>query len=605
MRFISLFIRNFRSFSGKHRISFPQAPGLYILKGMNKDNPVSFGANAVGKSNLWDSICWCLFGKTSRGLRATNVVSWGYKYCQVFLTFEIEGKTHTVKREQNPNEILLNDKVANQSDIDDLLCLHYDEFLACVLLGQFNRYFFDNQPAERLSFFSQLLGLNYWSELTNKAKDVSASIERKLVKLREDSVSFASKKIEIKNTISKLRGILKENEETTKAQLVKLEDDVDELNQRVKTANKDLTRAIIAIKDIDDNLKEATESFQLSKELVDTYREKLIRLMQLKQSADTQLGKIKETAPLCSLCLQPISELYLQDLIERHNKRTKSIERKRIRLQNLMDKYKIGQSDADSAIRELEDQKQRLVEIRNRVDNEILSMKQMIKTKREEISRWETIRKRSSKNLRRELTDCTNSLHKYTIHAKEINNRVKSLSKELAGTTYWVNGFKELRLWLIDSVTLEFEIATANNLVALGLSDWIIKYDVEKLSTTGRFIPGFHISIISPNNDEPVDWNNWSGGETQRLRIAGATAMASLISNRKGVFPEVEIWDEPTTHLSPEGVDHLLECLRSRADNKQIWVVDHTGLAYSGFDYQYLITKKNGVSKWAGEVESD
>ena len=88
-----------------------------------------------------------------------------------------------------------------------------------------------------------------------------------------------------------------------------------------------------------------------------------------------------------------------------------------------------------------------------------------------------------------------------------------------------------------------------------------IKFDTERETTTGTVSKGFQVLIYSPDNKEPVPWEAWSGGEAQRLRLAGSMGLASLILDSKGIKSNIEIFDEPSAYLSQSGIEDLVELL--------------------------------------------
>src|SRR5258707_2034718 len=108
--------------------------------------------------------------------------------------------------------------------------------------------------------------------------------------------------------------------------------------------------------------------------------------------------------------------------------------------------------------------------------------------------------------------------------------------------------------------------------------DWQISFDVERESKSGGITKGFVVFVKSPANTEPVRWENWSGGETQRLQLAAALGLANLIMQQNGLDNTIEFYDEPSTHLSAEGMIGLADMLHERAisEQKRIWIVDHT-----------------------------
>ena len=143
--------------------------------------------------------------------------------------------------------------------------------------------------------------------------------------------------------------------------------------------------------------------------------------------------------------------------------------------------------------------------------------------------------------------------------------------------TFCVGVFRDLRLWIIEQALLDFEICVNNALSELGLNEWRVSFDVERQTAAGTVSKGFTVLIQSPESGGPVPWEGWSGGETQRLRLAGAMGLSDLVRAQCGFKSSIEVWDEPTQHLSREGVEDMLRFFRDRAreQGRQVWLVDH------------------------------
>ncbi|MEE8574645.1 MAG: hypothetical protein V3T30_04455, partial [Thermodesulfobacteriota bacterium] len=183
---------------------------------------------------------------------------------------------------------------------------------------------------------------------------------------------------------------------------------------------------------------------------------------------------------------------------------------------------------------------------------------------------------------------------------KEEAERTMALKlAEFEAVSFWVGGFRDLRLWLVDRSLSELEIAVNNSLYQLGLVGWGIDFAVEREIKGGGLSRGFEVLVSSPLSQAPVPWNSWSGGELQRLRIAGAIGFGDLILSRRGVVgSNVEVWDEPTAHLSEAGIRDLLGLLEARAlsERKTIFVIDHHSLEYP-FAGTLQVIKRDGHSR--------
>jgi DNA repair exonuclease SbcCD ATPase subunit len=99
--------------------------------------------------------------------------------------------------------------------------------------------------------------------------------------------------------------------------------------------------------------------------------------------------------------------------------------------------------------------------------------------------------------------------------------------------------------------------------------------------------------VQSPSNKQQVPFEVWSGGESQRLRLAAQMGLSNLIRSTSGTTLNLEVWDEPSQFISAGGVEDLLDSLRNRAtqEKRQVWVVDHRTLGYSDFDNIITVCK--------------
>lgn len=176
---------------------------------------------------------------------------------------------------------------------------------------------------------------------------------------------------------------------------------------------------------------------------------------------------------------------------------------------------------------------------------------------------------------------------------KWISRSLKTDRRKHDHSLYWVKGFKDVRLWVIEQALKELEVEVNNALVMLGLKGWKIRFDVERETKSGGVSRGFSVFISSPRSPDSVVWEAWSGGETQRLKIAGAIGLSNLIASRNAIKPSLEVWDEPTQHLNATGVEDLLGFFRDRAEStgRQIFLVDHRSLDQGLFDGEYRVTK--------------
>jgi len=173
------------------------------------------------------------------------------------------------------------------------------------------------------------------------------------------------------------------------------------------------------------------------------------------------------------------------------------------------------------------------------------------------------------------------------------------IQQKISALEFWIKGFKDIRFVIIEDILANLEIQVNNYIKELGLSGWSITFDVEKDTKSGTITKGFHVFIKSPNNDAEVPWEAWSGGENQRLKLAGTLGISDLIMQSNGLGCNIMVLDEPTKHLSKKGIQNLLKLLYEYSQDykKQIWIIDHHSLDFGNVEKVYTIVKDEEGSR--------
>ena len=158
---------------------------------------------------------------------------------------------------------------------------------------------------------------------------------------------------------------------------------------------------------------------------------------------------------------------------------------------------------------------------------------------------------------------------------------------------YWIQGFKDLRLRLIAESLQQLEIETNSSLLDLGLIGWEIHFSVDRETKGGSIQRGFNVMIRSPYNETQTQFESWSGGESQRLRLAAQMGLSNLIRSTTGTTINLEVWDEISNYLNAQGILDFLDTMKNRAstNNLQTWIIDHHVLGYNNFDGIVTIVK--------------
>ena len=596
-------IQGFKSFDKPQTISFDDLdPGFYFITGDNKVEP-QLGANGAGKSSIWDALCWVLFEKTPDLLKAGNISCWHSETkTMVPLRMEVDGTDYLLTRTWNPNKLCLSEdgepaKVITNDDVVALIGFDFDSFLYSVLISQFSSKFFDLKPSEKMEVFSSVMEstLSCWLEFSDEAK----------IKRERLGVSIVESKTQLSNLTGQITSLQEEDyseqievwETEKKGNLAEIEKDIKENKGEIKEVAAKTHAYDKKIEKLDD--KAASISAKITKLKVSTSQvwaeEKEAQGLRSDIEADLRSFEAsqKELSGMkgqCPTCLQEIDGKVLKKELKLIGDSLKDLEKDKEGVLDVLE-------DIVNRVEVLDDKKdglqEKLTEATRLVTKE--------ETKKENNAREMKTLKKEAGNLQDDYDDWMEKENPFEKMEQEKAAKIKRITgtkweKERALITtegnfqvynYWVTGFKDIRYMILAEALHELEIQINSSLDRLGLTGWEVILSVDKVSKKGNVTKGFTVFVKSPVNEEPVPFEAWSGGEGQRLRLAGTLGMMDFIADRRGFKTNIEAFDEPTTFMSTDGVEGLVSILKDRADStgKKIFIIDHKNLdTFSEFD---------------------
>jgi DNA repair exonuclease SbcCD ATPase subunit len=602
-------IENFKSFRDEQTLKFDDlGTGLFFVSGENLLEP-ELGANGAGKSALFEALCWGLYGKTSTNLKAGNIVNWNEKGCRVILYFD----TFSVVRTQNPNAIYINegsgeDSVVTQEELEVRLGnLGFESFLYSTFISQFSSKFFDLSPADKMVVFSDIMAetLKPWLVRSDQAKVKAEEKKKQMDILIRDHAELNGQLIALEETSyeSQIKRFDKEKKEQIKVlndERQAFSDDLKKTHDNHRKLLEDqkiLARAIAKMKDVD-----RSEAKELS-EKAEQIKDKVNGLVSEVKSLERSLKDMERsgTYSICPTCKQKVNAKVLKDEIKKTKKDiqylTGVIETKDgeyqgvldqlVKVQEKMEKDREAISSLNGDLRVLQMAITGSSATMNRLESDIKKCGFRIKEagdRENDYIQLEAARKKRIREVRLGIDG----------HQGGIDRTRKDYDAYL----YWVKGFREIRLLLMYDALKEFEVSINNNLSKFGMGDWNVKLDIDKENKSGTLRKGFSVLVESPDHSGFVPFEVWSGGEGQRLRLAGTIGLMDLIQATRGLGFGVEVFDEPTAWMSSKGIDDLLQNLYYRAKDagKKIFIIDHKDLQnFGGFHKIIKVVKgKNG-----------
>lgn len=582
----SVTLERFQSFRKRTTIFFTEKPGFKFITGRNILEP-RLGANGAGKSTIFEAVTWGLFGTTSNGDRASEVVTYGDKKPHVTVRVIVDGTPKTIVREGSPNRLTVEGKAVEQEDVDCLVSLSKNRFLQTVLFGQGAPLFYDLSVPERGALLDDVFAISFWLDRADHAAELERSVQREVQ--------------DIANQITGIDISLNTFTDETEANLQIQESDWKTARQkRIDAAIEEIAAQEDKLNDLfrwEDRVKSAIANAAHAQDLSELTAEQrrieiACELARTELAKSRELGKFYNHAVHCPTCKQRISEQFKATETKRLNLETEDRQSEIENLNRCSEQCKLRIAKANAANAQLNEQ---LTELK-------LELRQ-VQTEQDAIGRIidvieakvEAEGKLSDNPYTEQLARFREQRSKLVRSKMRLAMRRDNRQVRLEALRYWKQTFKRVRLYLlkqvIDSLTIEIAAAAA----ALGLPTWKIALATETETKSGTIKPGIQITVTSPDN---ASRKRYSGGENQRIKLAISIGLANMIQRMAGVTFDFEIWDEPTQFLSEEGISDLLECLSYRAQStkKSIYLLDHRSLNY-GFDETIFIEKTHEGSR--------
>lgn len=464
---VYLKLRNFLSHD-LSEIDFEKFDSALILGTHNNEEDRS---NGSGKSSLFSSIVWALFGK-SRHKKKDGVVKWDRRKCVVEFTFNIDDIIYKITRSRDKVlgetdviferfdgaafvSILGDTNTATDKIILDTINVSYDVFLNSVYFKQDDiSIFATTTPGKRKDILKALLRMDKWDNYQkatkDKAKILKSKIDEKSSHLVDSDLKSELKNCEnsiksLRNEIKKIKNVndtLSSNIMNKKIEYQNIQNQADAND--VDKLQKEYNRLNDKIQNINDKIQENNNIIinnnkkvsKLQQEVrilkntiksgknikINEYRAKLINGKSKEEALLERIEDLKKDIKLsdkCDLCKKALSKKDVRDI-------------KIIRKAELTDakkKYDILHEKVANAIKSLQS-KEKLVS--DGINAEL--KKEKIDSKINQSKREIDICIDENKRLTEELDEIDIDIVKNNLEkSKNINNKtnIKSLQREI------------------------------------------------------------------------------------------------------------------------------------------------------------------------------
>lgn len=598
--FKNIQIHSFMAFEDEV-FDFSKNYGMTLIQGKNNDIPNE--VNGSGKSTIFQSLTYVLFGQIQSGIKHQNIVNRHAKDkdMRLVLDFSVDDVDYRIARGLNKGknsylnlykidgdevDITLS-TIAETQDFIETQILHCDMsmFLRTILLTADNTYnFYTLKKADKKEFVEKLFDISIFGDMYNSIhKDLLAldknifSHQNQLIVLNKNAEMYESKKILFENEKNKQMSLL--NESISTYQTMYDNESANDVN--VNSA------AVQKITDAMEKIEAAQQKNDVERQEILSQENKIsLAMHKLKASIDQNMKLIdKHTVilnKLCNDCKPVLAKYYNVDTATEENAVATS---KIDKLQHKLDELS-KQKTANSAMKEKLTEKMKLA-------------KQKIK-------------------------DLTSQFNEHRAQLESINLKLHSFKQQLENQANKTNPYDELiasnQKQIKDENSQIDVLAQKHNYLKMAESivsqDTLRKFIISDLiallnnrikTYLTKLGANYYVVFDSDMNYEFVaqngtcEFGNFSGGERMRLMIATSFAFRDFMSIRNGLTSNILILDEYfDSAISSSCIENLLGIIKGYRDhmNQNVFVISHRPeVSLDNFDAILCVEKTNGISK--------
>ena len=594
MKFISIDIANFCSIA-EAQFSLTEQ-GLVVVSGKNLD---SEGSNGAGKSTaVVDSLCWAVFGKTTKGGSADSVTPGGSgKGTRVEVVFEKEGQTYSITRHRKHSKmsnkiVVLRDgedisrSTAGENNklVEDIVGITFDTFLYTTVLGPSSFRLSRLTDQGRRQILEDITGTSIYEDAKIAAR---ARVKELAEEVRIAEVRVESKQRELDSAVKQAEDMQKANdrirEERTRAT-----QQAREATQQAKEAYEAAERAAL-------QLKEPTDYAQLSalEGLLATMQGKAQKLNLDYATAHASYemandlynkAKNQDSGEECDHCGSHLTEQHMQEVLEQ---RAAKAETANEVVSDLAQQVESAQAQINELTQTIADIKARHDAYRQ----QLAQLNAQVTANEKSYQDWkahyqkildEPLELAADMDLvyNVDMTVCT-----YMSQLTRMTEELEADRIKLEDAQFWVEGFQDLRVTALEG-SLDF---LNSRLSQYSSSLFNGDVDVKLVHLDGK------ITILVSTMGGTYE--SASGGEKDRIDLCLAFALLDLARQCTEWGSNILVMDEIAVHVDAKGVERLMGVVESLVGNvESVFMISHNPIFDGYGDKNMIVTRSGGHS---------
>lgn len=611
---------NFKSISIKNMLSYGAST---INFNLNKSPfTVIVGENGSGKSSLIvDALHFSLFGKIIRkGIKLSQVINnINKKNCEVSIDFDVNGISYRIERGLAPDYLHLYkdgkmvderaSKVIVQKEIEDLLGFDQNTFKnVCILSLNNNKTFMDLTPEETRNVVENLLGIQVYSQMLDKAKEFVKENKEKLKVLIKDSDIYFRLIEENKNKINNTNKLKDEFEKNKIKQLKELLEEKKKLELEIdslKLLIKEYDGLVIYFNEesYDESIAQVQEKIDWIDKVINEFKEcynyndREYKFIIYKQISDEMklLKREKEqfvfftTVIDCPICHSVLTEEHRAIELD---KIQKEIDRYEVMLDLSRRQETFYKNNLDFFSEEV----MSWSDYKSKVNLEKINLNKEKLSKREV---FQTLKKKAEEHKEGQIV-ISNDIIKTELKISSLIDKMKLIKEQKLEIVDVDKKIVEEYKWkyveiLGESEEVETELSYYEYIKEIlsdgGIKAQIVKNDLPFLNKTindylkdfertytVKFDEEFNL-VLGGYSKKGLSYESLSGGERKRLDLSILLAMIDLSRRKNSISCNILIFDELlSTALDSDGKKSIIDIIDrkiSKGELMNVFIVSH------------------------------
>ena len=543
LKFIRIIIEGFASYEGYNELDLCPNSAVVIK-----------APNGSGKSTIFSSLVWCLYGKTIKGVSDVNTKkkyrTKEYKGTKVTTYFQKDGDVYMVTRCQNYTgnledgtkgrdrlQIVKNAEVVDikskprlQEYLVQELGLSYSLFMNSIMFGQGMKKLIQETNSDKKKIFEEVFNLNYLNIAKNIAQKGKSQIHGQVELCRSEYNSINREYESCRETYLEL----KESEEAFDKRRNK---DIKEKQGNIRSLEKEIRYK----KDSLGSLKLVEDEIQANKLQEKSLKEKL------EAARNISNQPLEDVIDNIILLLEKNKVKKALQKVKTIKKAYSDIERysyERDKVLNILSKLRTKEREVqrakyilDNLTSKLKEAKRELARLESNTDQKVNSPKY----------------KKKAKSLK--------------IKLKEQKAILEQKEKELEDYEWLLNdplSNKGIKAFLFDSCLGQLNDTLEKYAEVLGFR---ISFEVDLESTKKDFV------TLIEMDGEIYDYDELSGGQQQLCNVAMAFAMNESLTASKDI--NIAFLDEVFESLSMDNVEIVIGLIKKTFEEKVLFLITH------------------------------